>query len=418
MTKRLILLTVLLAAAASAQFTTLTLAQKTVGTLATGSAQQGTSVAISNDGNTAVIGGPQDSTGVGAVWVFVRTAGTWAQQGAKLVGAGSSGASNIGTSVAISGDGNTIISGGPANNSNFGAAWVWFRTGTTWAAQGSTFLGTGGSVNGYVRRGMSVALSNDGNTAAIGAPNDTSGTGCVWIWTRSGSTWTQQQRIQGPASNNSFGASVSLSGAGNTLAVGVPWNGSSGVISVWTRSGVTWTNQQTSMVSDATSGANVGGSISLSNDGLTLMVGGTNDRQTYYGSVWSFLFTGGTTWVQQGNKIYPNDGATQPMFGSNVSLSSNGNIALICGSQDNMADGAVWLYKRSGAVWTKQGAKTAVVTTPSLFEFYCSGGAISSDGTTAVVGAYGDASGGNIGAVYFYNLTAPTFNTRRIILVN
>jgi hypothetical protein len=172
------------------------------------------------------------------------------------------------------------------------------------------------------------------------------------------------------------------------------------------------------MVSDATSGANVGGSISLSNDGLTLMVGGTNDRQTYYGSVWSFLFTGGTTWVQQGNKIYPNDGATQPMFGSNVSLSSNGNIALICGSQDNMADGAVWLYKRSGAVWTKQGAKTAVVTTPSLFEFYCSGGAISSDGTTAVVGAYGDASGGNIGAVYFYNLTAPTFNTRRIILVN
>src|ERR1035438_4004486 len=124
------------------------------------------------------------------------------------------------------------------------------------------------------------------------------------------------------------------------------------------------------------------------------MVGGTNDRQTYYGSVWSFLFTGGTTWVQQGNKIYPNDGATQPMFGSNVSLSSNGNIALICGSQDNMADGAVWLYKRSGAVWTKQGAKTAVVTTPSLFEFYCSGGAISSDGTTAVVGAYGDASGG------------------------
>jgi hypothetical protein len=94
---------------------------------AIGNAQQGQSVALSADGNTAIVGGIGDN-GAGAAWVFSRSGGVWAQQGSKLVGTGAVGASQQGTSVALSADGNTAIMGGPTDNplGNFvtGAAWV------------------------------------------------------------------------------------------------------------------------------------------------------------------------------------------------------------------------------------------------------------------------------------------------------
>jgi hypothetical protein len=82
-------------------------------------------VAISADGNTAIIGGPTDNSGAGgAAWVFTRNGWVWSQQGGKLVGTGNVGIANQGNSVAISADGNTAIMGGPFDNSYAGAAWV------------------------------------------------------------------------------------------------------------------------------------------------------------------------------------------------------------------------------------------------------------------------------------------------------
>src|SRR5437763_10847100 len=87
---------------------------KLVGTGATGSAAQSTSVAISADGNTAIAGGPTDNGSAGAAWIWIRdNAGVWTQQGAKLVGSGAVGSAEQGTSVAISADGNTVAVGGP-----------------------------------------------------------------------------------------------------------------------------------------------------------------------------------------------------------------------------------------------------------------------------------------------------------------
>jgi hypothetical protein len=89
---------------------------KLVGTGAIGMALQGQSVALSADGNTAIVGGALDNggafTGVGAAWVFTRSNGIWTQQGNKLVGTDAIGDSLQGYSVALSGDGNTAILGG------------------------------------------------------------------------------------------------------------------------------------------------------------------------------------------------------------------------------------------------------------------------------------------------------------------
>jgi FG-GAP repeat len=174
---------------------------KLVGTGAVGAAGQGTSVALSSDGNTAIVGGPTDNPnsngniGVGATWVYTRGNGVWTQQGSKLVGNDAVGQANQGQSVALSGDGSTAIVGGTQDNSNpggaLGAAWVFTRSGGVWTQQGSKLVGTGAQAND-VEQGFSVALSVDGNTAIVGGPGDRGQNGAVWVFTRSNGVWTQQ----------------------------------------------------------------------------------------------------------------------------------------------------------------------------------------------------------------------------------
>jgi hypothetical protein len=110
----------LLPAPAPAQFSQQ--GPKLVGTGAVGPilAAQGLSVALSRDGNTAIVGGPGDGGDAGAAWVYTRSAGVWTQQGAKLVGTGAIGNAEQGTSVALSADGNTAIVGGPLDSAGTG----------------------------------------------------------------------------------------------------------------------------------------------------------------------------------------------------------------------------------------------------------------------------------------------------------
>src|SRR5262249_49591454 len=83
---------------------------------------------LSADGNTALVGGNADVNFIGAAWVFIRTAELWGDQ-AKLVGTGAVGAPEQGFSVALSADGNTAVVGGFGDNNSAGAAWGFTRTG-------------------------------------------------------------------------------------------------------------------------------------------------------------------------------------------------------------------------------------------------------------------------------------------------
>jgi hypothetical protein len=158
---------------------------KLVGTGAVGNAYQGASVAISADGNTAIVAGLWDNHNAGAVWVYTRSGGVWSQQGNKLVGTGAVGGAAQGTSVAISADGNTAIVGGAYDNSHAGAAWVYTRNGAVWSQQGSKLVGTGAVGTAY--QGYSVALSGDGTTATVGGIADNSDAGAAWVF--SAPTW-------------------------------------------------------------------------------------------------------------------------------------------------------------------------------------------------------------------------------------
>src|SRR5262249_57972214 len=138
-------------------------------------------------------GGRHDSVEVGAAWVFTRASETWSQQGAKLTPGGVGGALPplFGESVALSSDGNTALIGGPDDEAGNGAAWAFTRSGSTWSQQGSKLTGSG--ITGLLATfGTSVALSSDGNTALIGGPLDNGEAGAGWGYRRSGSTRQQE----------------------------------------------------------------------------------------------------------------------------------------------------------------------------------------------------------------------------------
>jgi hypothetical protein len=146
--------------------------------IGTGAIGQGASVALSGDGNTAIVSGS-------AACVFTRGNGVWTQQGNNLA---------TGTSVALSADGNTAIVGAPTGT---GGAWVYTRSGGVWTQQGDKLVGTG-AAGGNVNQGASVALSADGNTAIVGGPGDNIANmgynGAAWVFSRSNGVWTQQGR--------------------------------------------------------------------------------------------------------------------------------------------------------------------------------------------------------------------------------
>jgi hypothetical protein len=326
---------------------------KLVASGAVGASDQGYSVALSSDGNTALVGGYGDNTFVGAAWVFTRSGTTWSQQGSKLVGTGATGAAEQGRSVALSGDGNTALIGGPADNSGAGAAWVFVRSNGAWSQQGSKIVA--GDAIGSAEQGRGTALSYDGNTALIGGADDNSGVGATWAFVRSGGTWSEQAKLvgTGAAGAGSQGLSVALSGDGDTALIGGPFdNSDAGAAWVFTRSGTSWSQQGSKLVGSGMSGsiATQGWSVALSEDGDTAAIGGPDDgynNQAFAGpgAGWVFTRAGNGTFTQDGSKLFGSGPVGYAQQGWSVALSLDGSTVLVAGAYDNNGTGAVWVFQ-------------------------------------------------------------------------
>ena len=244
---------------------------------------------VSLDGDTALIGTYFDNSNRYAsesVYVFTRTGTTWALQ-AKLFASDGSAGSNFGASVSL--DGDTALIGAHFGDDDYGgrsgSAYVFIRTGTTWTQQ-AKFLASDGAAD--FEFGRSVSLSGD--TALIGEPYSINGS--AYVFTRTGTIWTQQQKIltSDGAEYDEFGWSVSLDG--DTALIGAHFddvNGySSGSEYVFTRTGTTWTQQAKLLASDGEAGGTFGCSVSL--DGDTALIGalGADDNGYWSGSAYVF----------------------------------------------------------------------------------------------------------------------------------
>jgi hypothetical protein len=361
----------------------------------------GASVALSSNGRTALIGAPGEN-GRGAARVFTRSGRVWTQQGGELTPSDASREGLLGWSVALSADGSTALIGGPADNNGHGEAWVFTRAGGAWTEQAAIINPSGVPVGIKGFFGWNVALSADGSTALIGDPLDGNRRGSAWVFTRSGGTWTQQGTIITPSdvrANGFFGWSVALSANGSTALIGAPENLGFGFGTAWvfTRSGATWTQQGEELnPSNVSIEREFGSSVALSANGGTALVGARSNNHGK-GAAWVFTRSG-AAWIQEGEPL--NLSATvSPFFGPSVALSANGSTALLAEGGSNHGNGGAWVFTHSGAAWTQQGEGL----NPSDESLEAGFGgeigrslALSANGGTALVGAPGDR--GELGA--------------------
>jgi len=279
----------------------------------------GDSVAI--NGDTAVIGAPGDNQWTGAAYIFTRAGTTWTQQ-AKLTADDGAIEDEFGFSVALSGD-TAVIGASYAGNGWTGQAYVFTRSGTTWTEQTELLASDGGPEDQF---GWSVAVS--GNTAVVGSVYDDGRTGSAYVYTRTGTTWTEQQKLTASdaALEDAFGASVSIDG--NTTVIGAGWKDTfMGAAYVYTRSGTTWTQQAKINASDGGNGDEFGTAVSISGDKVVV---GARFVSVWTGAAYIFSRTG-TTWTQE-QRINASDGAYFDQFAWSVGIDHN---YVICGAPND-----------------------------------------------------------------------------------
>jgi HJR/Mrr/RecB family endonuclease len=367
----------------------------------------------------------------------------------------------FGVAVTLSGDGSTLVVGAYAESSNAtgigsdqannlamdaGGVYVFERTGATWAQQAYI---KASNTNANDMFGSAVALSTDGMTLAVGAPQESSAAigvngnqndntasraGAVYVFTRNGTTWSQQAYLKASNTdaNDSFGGALALSDDGSTLAVGavgessasIGINGNqasnaavnSGAVYVFTRVVATWSQQAYIKASNTDALDEFGLDVALSGDGSTLAVGAYGEASAATGVAGSqadnskadagavYVFTrAGTTWSQQAYIKASNTDAGDG-FGDHVALSKDGaTLAVqarheasrstgINGDQsDNstMNAGAVYVFTRGGA-WIQQAYIKASNTGAS--DLFGDAIALAGDGSQLAVGAWGESS--------------------------
>jgi hypothetical protein len=250
------------------------------------------------------------------------------------------------------------------------------------------------------RFGSSVSLSKDGNTLAIGSPNYNSNKGFFDIFIRSGKTWLPQfgfsSGILDPGDN--FGASVALSGDGNKLAVGAPYNTyyGGGIVLLYTRSGSTWSEVAT-IGPPTVSGSTIlgfGSAVSFSSDGNTLAIGASSSTigsTTFQGTCHMYNLSSGI--VNQGTiTINPTYSSGDDYFGWSVSVSGNGTRVAVGAPYDNdgatLDSGSCTVFSKTGSTWSIE-AYLKYTGTPTQDDLHGYSVSLNYDGSVLAVGTPG-----------------------------
>jgi hypothetical protein len=359
---------------------------------------------ISLDGDTVLIGavlGDGNAVNSGCAYVFTRSGTTWTQE-AKLIASDGALNDQFGCWVSLSGD--TALIGSPFDDDkgvDSGSAYVFTRTGTTWT-QEAKLLPSDNTAGDW----FAYCVSIDGDTALIGAQGDASlvDTGTAYVFTRSGTTWTLEQKLNASdgAAGDCFGFMVSLEG--DTALIGADWDDDNGVNSgsayVFTRSGTTWIQEAKLLASDGAAEDDFsGGGVYLY--GNTALIGAEFDDDNGVDSGSAYVFTrSGTTWAQEA-KLLPSDGAAYDQFSMNA-VTLEGDTAVIGAwyDDDNGANsGSAYIFTRTGTTWTQQ-QKLLASDGAAGDQF---GVAVALDGDTAFIGAWwDDDNGANSGSAYVF----------------
>ncbi len=355
---------------------------------------------VAHHGNIAFVGATHDDGNLpntGSAYVFVRSATTWAERQRLTASDGEQGDS-FGNSLSPEGD--SVVVGARWDNhdghNSAGSVYVFVRRASLWTQDQKL---TASDAEPGDHFGYSLLL--DGDTALVSAiwdDDNGNGSGSAYVFVRSGSAWTEQQKLTAsdgrPA--HAFGSSTALEG--DTALVGAYGDdGGAGSAYVFVHIGGEWTEMQKLTAGDRAAGDSFG--YSLSRDGDTVLVGAhcDDDNGQESGSVYVFV-RNGSTWSER-QKLAASDGWKDDNFGRSVSL--HGDRALLGSVGDNDSWGAAYVFVRSGGVWVE--AQKLTASDGAQGDELGISVALAAD--TALVGAHGDDDQGNdSGAAYVFAL--------------
>jgi len=359
----------------------------------------GSSIDISGD--YLVVGARGDDSNKGAAYIYMRNGTNWTQQQKITASDGSGDVSGyvgdkLGESVSISGD--YVIAGARFDNQYKGAAYIYVRSGTTWSQQQKL---TASPTRANDRFGSSVSISGDYAIVGNIETGNTNDSGSAYIYVRSGMTWSQQQKItpSDGSGSDQFGAVVAISGDYAVIAAPGEDTGGigAGAAYIFKRSGTMWSQQAKIQSSDIAAYDGFGNSVAISGDYAFIGCRYDDDDGNGSGSVYIFKKdTGAETWTQH-SKLKASDASTNAEFGTSVSVS--GDYLISGAARENSYTGSAYIFQRSGTAWTEVKKITASDAAASD-EF---GVSVAIDGTNVIVGARAeDTKGSNAGAAYVY----------------
>lgn len=380
----------------------------------------GASVAVSGDGKRMVVGAMQAASGAtaaaGAAYVYTRSGQSWVFE-TKLAPADLIAGSRFGYTVALNFDGSRLAVATarqvPSNVEGF--VYVFLRSNGAWVQETKLVplnLAVGDAF------GCSLSMSNDGSHLAVGTfGSDIGGrvnNGCVHIYKRSGITWSLEVQLAAADSvaNDRFGASVALSSDATRIAVGAPgvtFGGvtASGAVYVFTRAGSTWT-QEVKLVSAARQASDeLGTSVSISADSSRVAAGAVGVQPAVSAnSPFAIVFARtNSTWSQE-VKLQASDRVTGDNLGSSISMNADGTRVIIAARtadvQGVVDAGSAYVFSRNLTSWTEDSKLSAADKSSSAF--FGHSVCLSADASIAVIGALQDDPAGvtNAGSVYTF----------------
>ena len=392
--------------------------------------QFGWSVSMSADGTKVIAGARNEAPqNYGAVYIFTYSGGSWSQE--KLVAPNRSTNDYFGYSVSISGDGTKVIVGAPSEDStanqssstgagDSGAAYIFTYSSGSWDtgtmikaedAQGSDDFGQG------------VSMNSDGTKVLVGAQREDTGasdSGAAYIFAYSGGSWSQQAKIFPDVAKASgkFGSEgLQLSPDGTKAIVGAYYSDNSsgssaaGAAYVFTYDGSSWSQQALITPSDGDHHDYFGRSVSMNSNGTKIIVGADSNETagSNSGKVYIYTYSGGS-WGSE-VMLQSDDIQASDHFGYRVSMSSDGTKVLVGARYEdpnNISNaGSAYVFTYNGTSWVQE--QKIVASDPEATDMFGYHVAMSGNGLKAIVGAYGEDTGGSsAGAAYIFDLNSVT----------
>ena len=382
----------------------------------------GQTVSMSGDGTRYAVGAPNKAssilTAAGAVYVYVLSGSTWTEE-AKILAPTPEANVQFGSRLRMSNDGTRLLISSYGDQKTF----VYSRSGSIWQYEAELSAGdkSPGDTFGY-----SLSITADGSRAAVGAPNqDPSGisnAGAVYIFSRSGTTWTEEAKLTASdkIANAGFGESASIASTSGALVIigahkdnptGNPGTLDAGSCYVFTRSSTTWTQSQKITAPDAAPSDFFGSSVSVSADGTRAAFGAPFRNfagvtpVSDAGAVYVYYNNSGT-WTYEATLV-PSEKSASDNFGYGVFMNSDGS-RIVSGSKTASTSGVAYLYIRVLTTWNQYDTFVASDKV-GADAFGYRGVTSNAAGTRVVVGAENWTSGK--GKAYVYTMSTPAAGT-------